>query len=260
MDQTALEGTPETQDSAKDERRRAARVWVAGVAVMRGGAAQPPTVWRVTNLSLGGAGLMGDGSMGPGRHALSLHVAGFQPLELEARVQRQQVLTRGGRCAVTFVDVTEPQMQMLRTMTAADHTPAMGTRRALVVTPDEVRARALAGELGRLGFSVRREPSAGQAVAWLQREETAVLLVDERVVDADRWNVLQFVHDTSPETRRLVIANDVRGFRLYYAMKAGLVEGLIEPGAAGEALARHLIGPPAAGAAPLRSPRGRAAR
>jgi hypothetical protein len=103
---------------------------------------------------------------------------------------------------------------------------------------------------------VRREASAGQAVAWLQREETEALIVDERVLEAERWNMLQFVHDTSPETRRLVIANDVRGFRLYFAIKAGLVEGLIAPDAAGDALARHLIGPPSA----LSSPRARAAR
>jgi ActR/RegA family two-component response regulator len=242
LDETAA---PVAQTS---ERRRAVRAQVAGIAVMQSGA-QAPSVWRVSNLSLGGAGLVGDGTLAPGRHLLCLHVAGFPALDLQAKVLRRQVMTRGGRCAVKFLDVTGSQAEALQAMMAADHTAAPLARRALVVTADDVRARALTRELGHLGFSVRREKSAGQAVAWMQREETEALLVDESVVGMDRWNVLQFVHDTAPETRRLVIANDVRGFRLYYAIKAGLVEGLIEPSAAsaGEALARHLSAAPAVG-------------
>jgi ActR/RegA family two-component response regulator len=234
--------TPGTQ---LGERRHATRTWVAGVAILQAGG-QPPSVWRVSNLSVGGAGLVGDGTLAPGLHTLCLHVAGFAALDLHAKVLRRQVMTRGGRCAVKFVDVTDAQSEMLRAMMAADHTAAPVARRALVVTADDVRARTLTRELTSLGFSVRREKSAGQAVAWLQREETEAILVDEGVVGADRWNVLQFVNDTAPETRRLVIANDVRGFRLYYAIKAGLVEGLVEPTSAGEALARHLTGVPAA--------------
>jgi ActR/RegA family two-component response regulator len=239
IDQTASQGTQ------LGERRRAARIWVAGVAVMQSGS-QPPSVWRVSNLSVGGAGLVGDGTLAPGRHVLCLHVAGFPPLDLRAKVLRRQVLTRVGRCAVKFVDLTDAQSETLAAMMAADHAPAPAMRRALIVTADDVRAQALLRELAPMGFAVRREKSAGQAVAWMQREETEALLVDEGVVGADRWNVLQFVHDTAPETRRLVIANDVRGFRLYYAIKAGLVEGLVEPSAAGEALARHLTGAQAA--------------
>ena len=240
MDQAA---TPETQSG---ERRRAVRVSVAGVAVLQNGT-QPPSVWRVSNLSVGGAGLVGDGAMIVGRHALSLHVAGFSAVDLEVKVLRRQLVTRAGRCAVRFVDLSDAQKQALREIMAADHSPTTVRRRALVVASDPARTRALFGELARLGFAVREEASPGQAVAWLQREETEIVIVDERVVETDRWNLLQFVRDTAPEIRRLVIASDVRGFRLYYAIKAGLVEGLVEPTAAGEALARHLTGaPPAA--------------
>jgi ActR/RegA family two-component response regulator len=241
LDETATT-SPATQSG---ERRHSARTWVAGVAVMQSGS-QPPAVWRVSNLSVGGAGLIGDGTMSPGVSSLCLHVAGFAPLELKARALRRQIMTRGGRGAVRFVDVTETQHEALTAMMAAEHAAAPVARRALVVTADDVRARGLSRELGMLGYAVRREKSAGQGVAWLQREETEVMLVDENVVGADRWNVLQFVNDTAPETRRFVIANDVRGFRLYYAIKAGLVEGLIEPTAAGDALARQLAGAPAA--------------
>jgi len=107
-----------------------------------------------------------------------------------------------------------------------------------------------------LGFAVRREASPGQALAWLQTEEMEILLVDESLVEADRWSLLQFVRTTAPEVRRLVLASDVRGFRLYYAIKAGLVDGLVEPTTAGESLARHLTGAPAA----VSPPRARSAR
>jgi ActR/RegA family two-component response regulator len=232
----------ETQSS---ERRRAPRLWVPGIAVLRSGT-QPPSVWRVSNLSSGGAGLVGDGRLETGRHSLSLHVAAFAPLELEVNVLRRQLITRGGRCGVRFVGITESQQRVLAAIEAADHTPTATSRRALVVTRDEARAQALAGELRPLGFAVRREASPGQAGAWLQREETEAVIVDESIVEVDRWSLLQFVRDTAPDVRRLVIASDVRGFRLYYAMKAGLVDGLVEPAIAGDDLARHLMGAPAA--------------
>jgi hypothetical protein len=234
----------ETAETQSSERRRAPRVWVPGVAVLTSGT-QPPSVWRVSNLSVGGVGLVGDGRLETGRHSLALHVAGWEPLALEVKVLRRQLLTRGGRCGVRFVDVTEPQARTLREIAAAAYGPSDVGPRALVVAPDEGRAKALSKELGLLGFAVRREASPGQAGAWLQREETEVLLVDESVVAADRWSLLQFVRDTEPEMRRLVIASDVRGFRLYYSIKAGLVDGLVEPTMSADEIARHLSGAPA---------------
>ena len=222
------------------ERRRARRVWVAGVAVLRGGS-QPPSVWRVGNLSLGGASLLGEGAL-TGRLAMSLHVAGFPDMELTATLVRRQLSTRAGRCAVRFVDVSDGQRRLLRDILAADHSPAHARRRALLVQSDEVRGPALAAELAALGFAVRNEASPGQAAAWLQRETAEVLLVDRRVVEMDRWSLLQFARDTAPEMRRFVLAEDVRGFRLYFALKAGLVDGLVEPQMPRDTLARHLLG------------------
>jgi hypothetical protein len=198
----------------------------------------------VSNLSAGGVGLVGDGRLETGRHALALHVAGFEPLDLEVKVLRRTLLTRGGRCGVRFVDVTEPQAQLLHEMAAAEHGPSAAGPRALVVAPDEGRAKGLSRELGLLGFAVRVEATPGQAGAWLQREDTELLLVDESVVAADRWSLLQFVRDTAPEVRRLVIASDVRGFRLYYSIKAGLVDALVEPTMSADEIARHLTGAP----------------
>jgi PilZ domain len=245
---------PEAQGS---ERRRERRIWVAGIALARGGA-QPPSAWRVTNLSSGGASLVGDGAaLPPGPLALGLHVAGFEGVELEARVLRRQLVTRAGRCAVEFVGVTEAQRRALRDILAADHTPVIVQRRALVVEGPEAHTPALPRQLEALEFSVRRETSPERGAAWLQRESTEVLLVGESIIGASSWSLLQFVRDTAPEIRRFVLASDVRTFRLYYAIKAGLVDGLIEPKMAGDALARHLLG-----SAPVkaRAPRGRAAR
>lgn len=229
------------RDTQSGERRREVRAWVPGIAVLRGGS-HAPSVFRVSNLSAGGAGLVGDGALVPGRHVVSLHVAGFPALELAATVLRQQLVRRGGRYAVRFVDVTSDQAQALGALMAADHTPSLVGRRALVVSPAGDRARVTSRELAPLGFSVRHETSPGQAIAWLQREETEVLLVDESLIEADRWSVLQVVRDLAPDIRRLVLANDVRGFRLYYAIKAGLVDGLVEPTAVADTLARDLAG------------------
>jgi hypothetical protein len=245
----------ESTETQSSERRRAPRVWVPGIAVLSSGA-QPPSVWRVSNLSAGGVGLVGDGRLETGRYTLALHVAGSEPLELEVKVLRRQLLTRGGRCGVRFDGVTPPQQRALRDIAAAEHAPAPAARRALVVAADAGRAEPISRELAFLGFGVRREPMPGQAAAWLQREESEVVIVDERVLEAERWSLLQFVRDTAPEARRLVIASDVRGFRLYYAIKAGLVDALVEPKMAADALARHLTSAPTA-ATPRR---GRAAR
>jgi hypothetical protein len=247
----------EMQDRNEEagERRRAGRVQVPGIAVLRSGG-HAPSVFRVSNLSEGGASLVGDGALVPGRHAVSLHVAGFAALELEATVLRQQLVRRGGRYAIKFVGLTAFQTETLRAVMAADHTPSLGGRRAMVVAPAGDRARTTTRELAALGFATRHETSPGQAVAWMQREETEVLLVDESLIEADRWSSLQLVRDTAPEVRRLVLANDVRGFRLYYAMKAGLVDGLVEPGTVGETLARDLVGVHAA----RKEPRRRATR
>jgi hypothetical protein len=226
--------------SRRNERRRERRIWVPGVAVLQSGG-QPPAVWRVSNLSTGGAALIGDGGLMMSPLTLRLHVAGFETLYLSARVLRQQLITRSGRCGIRFVDVGDRQRRMLRDIASAEHTPTLVSRRALVVIPDVHKAPNLVAELTGMGFDVRRESSPGQAAAWLQREGAEVLLVDESAVEIDRWSLLRFTHDTAPETRRMVLAEDVRGFSLYYAIKAGLVEGLVEPSMAGDALARHLL-------------------
>jgi ActR/RegA family two-component response regulator len=248
MDQTH---EPEAQGR---ERRRERRAWVAGIAVVHGGG-QTPSVWRVENLSLGGASLVGDGALPAARLSLELHVAGFPGVAVQAKVLRRQLVTRAGRSAVKFVDASEVQRQALREILAAEHTPAIVRRGALVVDGDGARAPGLSSELTSLGFSVHRETSPEQAAAWLQRETPEILLLDASVIQAHRWSLLQFVRDTAPEVRRFVLAGDVLGFRLYYAIKAGLVDGLVEPKMAGEALARRLLG---AAPAPGRS-RGRAA-
>jgi hypothetical protein len=250
MDQTH---EPEAQGR---ERRRERRAWVAGIAVVSSGS-QTPSVWRVDNLSLGGASLVGDGALPAARLSLSLHVAGFRGLALEARVLRRQLVTRAGRSAVKFMDVSEEERQTLREILAADHAPSVARRRALIVDREGAKTPGLSGELASLGFSVHRETAPEQAAAWLQKETAEILLVGASVIEAHRWSLLQFVRDTAPEIRRFVLASDVRGFRLYYAIKAGLVDGLVEPKMAGDTLARHLLG-----ARPSRSraPRRRTAR
>jgi hypothetical protein len=236
-----MDGIDRLPGAKGGERREERRVPVSGVALLQGGG-QAPAVWRLTNLSQGGAALIGDGTLPSAQFALGLHVAGFAAVDLEAKVLRRQLVVRDGKCAVRFVGVGEAQKQALRDILAADHSAAIGGRRALIVDRDDVKTPGLSSELVALGFNVRRESAPEKAAAWLQREETEVVLVGERIVAGHRWNLLEFIRDTAPEIRRFVLASDVRGFRLYYAIKAGLVEGLIPPDLAGEALARYLLG------------------
>jgi len=224
--------------------------------VLQGGS-QPPAIWRVTNLSLGGASLVGEGALLPPRFSASIHVAGFPVVEVEAKILRRQLVTRAGKCGVKFVNVSDAAREMLQKILAAAYTPLLVRPRALIVDDDPESMLALSTELVSLGFTVRREASPEQAAAWLQREDTEVLLVGESIVGASGWSLLEFVRDTAPDIRRLVLAEDVRGFRLYYAIKAGLVDGLVGRKMAGDALARHVLG-----AAPAKSgsPRRQAAR
>src|SRR4051812_41720309 len=222
-----------------EERRRQRRVRVAGVALLRGGA-QPPSVWRVIDLSLGGASLVGDGVLPATRFSVGLHVARFEPVALEARILRKQLVTRAGKCAVKFVDVSDMQSEMLQEMLAADHTPPLVQRRALIVDGQGGLPLGLSAEIASLGFAIREESSPEQAAAWLQRDNTEVLVVAESALEANHWSLLQFARDTAPEIRRLVLVDRVPGFRLHYAMKAGLVEGLVEPKMPRDDLARHL--------------------
>ena len=185
---------------------------------------------------------MGAGAVLLERVSMDLHVAGFPDVELEARLVRRQLATRKGRCALKFIDPSEEQQRILREMLGADHAPAPERRRALLVHAEEERIPSLAADVAALGFAVRNETSTGQAAAWLQRENADLLLVEHRVVETDRLGLLQFARDTVPEMRRFVLAPDVRGFRLYFAIKAGLVDGLVEPAMPRQQLARHLLG------------------
>jgi hypothetical protein len=185
---------------------------------------------------------VGGGAVLLDRVSMDLHVAGFPNLELETRLVRRQLATQNRRCALRFIDVPEEQRRILREMVGADHAPAAARRRALLVHADEARIPALATDVAALGFAVRSETSTGQAAAWLQRESADLILVEHRVVETDRWGLLQFARDTVPEMRRFVLAPDVRGFRLYFAIKAGLVDGLVDPAMPRHQLARHLLG------------------
>jgi hypothetical protein len=227
------------------ERRRQRRIWVPGIAVVRAGG-QPSAAWRIVNLSLGGASLEGDGALPTTPFHLGLYVAGCEPVDVNARILRKQVVTRAGRCAVRFSDLTDTQRRALEEVLAVDHAPSMTRRRALVVDREGGHAGALVPELAAMGFTVRAETSSEHAAAWLQKESADVLLAGENIIEINRWSLLQFVRDTAPETRRLVVADAVRGFGLYYAMKAGLVEGLIDPQLPADTLARHLLGGPPA--------------
>src|SRR4051794_41980126 len=84
------------------ERRRAQRAWVPGIAVLRSGA-QPPSVWRVANLSTGGVSLVGGGAVLLDRVSMDLHVAGFPNLELETRLVRRELATQNRRRAPRFI-------------------------------------------------------------------------------------------------------------------------------------------------------------
>ena len=120
-------------------------------------------------------------------------------LALETRLVRRQLATHNRRCALRFVDTSDEQRRILGEMLGADHAAAPARRRALLVHADQAHIPPLATDVAALGFSVRSETSTGQAAAWLQRESADLLLVEHRVVETDRWGLLQFAHDTAPK-------------------------------------------------------------
>src|SRR5205814_9664580 len=105
---------------------------------------------------------------------------------------------------VKFADVADVQSQMLRRILAADHTPSLVQKRALIVDGQDGLPPALLAEIASLGFAIREESSPEQAAAWLQKESTEILLVAESAIESNHWSLLQFARDTAPEIRRLV--------------------------------------------------------
>jgi hypothetical protein len=186
-------------------------------------------VWFVRDLSIGGASIMGDSMLISGqRFALKLYLAGHEPLELAARVLRRQLAFRRGQCAVVFENVTAEQSAVLTAAIEAWKDPA-----AMPVPPDTLVASPsdvhgpLMRELAAIGRSALQVPSPFAAAAWLHRGAVAVL-VEQNLIEVGGWNFMNFVRDTWPQIKRLVIAKDIHGFRLNLALRSGLVDAVVE--------------------------------
>lgn len=227
--------------AAAQNRRRHSRTQAPAIAsVVRSDGTT--AVWRVRDLSLGGASLIGDAPLAPGeRVELTFHLPGRAPVALATRVVRRQLATRA-RTAVAFDAVDGGVAATLEQVVAAGaaRTPETSVTE-LVVGRGSAGAAVLERELATAGRAVRRVESPLDAAAWLELSTPpTTLLVEEDALVFRGWKLLPHAKDTHPLVRRVVIGNAIQSFRLNLAIRSGLVDGVLEHGCAPEDAARRL--------------------
>jgi hypothetical protein len=223
-------------------RRRHRRSEVPAVAVVPA-ADGSVAVWHMRDVSLGGACIVGDGMLISGqKFAFSLYLAGGPPLQVVGKVLRRQLATRRGECAITFEGLdaaqTAAMTQAIEAWADPAHAPPSPDTLVVLASPSRLLS-PLMRELRALGRTPLQVASPFEAAAWLQRDSAAIL-VEQDQVEVAGWNFMNFVRETWPEIRRLVIAKDIHSFRLNIALRCGLVDSVLEKPFRAAALAGKL--------------------
>lgn len=231
----AVEKQPGSSPEVKPaNRRRHRRVRPAAVAALERDQ-KSLSVWTVKDLSVGGASLMGDGTLSPGEHVqLTLHMPNRPPLPVCARVLRRQ-LANHGRTAICFEKLGPSQNSSLdEAVAAANEAHAAAAITDLIVGRGSPASALLERELSAVGRLVRRVESPVDAAAWLELATgVTTVIIEEDLMVFHGWKLLPHVREMRPAVRRLVLGNPIQSFRLNMALRSGLVEGVLEQGAAG---------------------------
>ncbi len=210
-------------------RRKYKRNKVAAVAV----ATQPdgsPGVFLVRDLSAGGASMLGDAVLLSGQKIpLTLYLAGRAPMALTAKVLRRQVTGRRGRCAVSFKSLSAEHSAVIADAVEVGRDPgsALLAPDVFIVADPSSSVGTLTRQLFTLGHTPRHVVSPFEAAAWLHPGAVA-MLVDQQLMEVGGWNFIQFVRDSWPHVRRIVIGKEIHSFRLNLALRCGLVEAALE--------------------------------
>jgi CheY-like chemotaxis protein len=181
----------------------------------------------VQDLSVGGACLMGHFTTPPGRHlTLMLQFPGKPAFSVSAAVVRHDNLgpTRQ-RTAVRFVQLDAEQEDAIQEALVAtlERERARLLATVLVISSDDESRDALEHDLLDLGVQAVTVATPLEALAWLERPNTRIttVVVDVSPGAAQGLDVLDFVGENHPRIQRVVMADEVRPFRLDLALRSG---------------------------------------
>lgn len=212
--------------SLPPEHRRHRRSEVVATAVVFS-AGQMHGNFLVQDLSVGGACLMGHLDAMPGmKLTVMLQFPGGTAFSVAAVVVRHDALgpTRE-RTAVTFVGLTPEQEDTVQEaiVAALERERARLLATVLVISGDDQSRGALEYDLRELGVEAVGVGTPLEALAWLERPDTriATVVVDVSPGAAQGLDVLDFVGENHPRIQRVVMADELRPFRLDLALRSG---------------------------------------
>jgi hypothetical protein len=225
------------------ERRRDRRFPVPAVAAVGGGAGKHLGIFAVTDLSCGGASLVGEGVLAPGEMVeLTLQMPAVPLLKLRGTVLRRQATgPRGRRCALRFDRLTAEEASALSAALAA---PPCHPGSAVVLVVWN-RSSGIAA-LGRELTAVRSPPlfatSPLEAAAWLRVAGGLLqaVMVDYLLAGSGGWDFLQYLREYHVRLKRVLLVDGVGNFRLNLLLSSGLADAAIEKPWTAAALARKL--------------------
>jgi CheY-like chemotaxis protein len=208
------------------ENRRHARSEVVATAVVFS-SEQLHGTFLVQDLSVGGACLMGHFTSPPGKRLhLLLQFPGKPALSVRAALVRHDTLgpTRE-RTAVSFMGLTAEEEDAIQEaiVAALERERARLLATVLVISADDLSRGALEHDLHAIGVQAVAVATPLEALAWLERPGAciATIVVDVSPGAAQGLDVLDFVGESHPDIRRVVMADEVRPFRLDLALRSG---------------------------------------
>jgi CheY-like chemotaxis protein len=181
----------------------------------------------VQDLSVSGACLLGHLDAPDGaKLTMLLHFGRRPPFSVTATVVRHDEGSLAkARTAIVFVHLTAQQEDIIQDAIAAtlERERARLLATVLVLAPEGQSRALLEDDLRAVGHEPVGISTPLEAVAWLDRPGTriAIVLVDVSSGAATGLDVLDFLGEHHPRIRRVVIADEVRPFRLDLALRSG---------------------------------------
>lgn len=181
----------------------------------------------VQDLSAGGACLLGDVAVPLGtRVNMFLQFAGRPVLSLTATVVRHaQEGSAHHQTAVSFADLRPDQEDAIHEaiVAALERENARRAATVLVIAPDDESRDVLESDLRALGHEAVGVTTPLEALAWLERPGARIstVVIDVSPGAAQGLDVLEFLGEHHPRIHRVVMADELRPFRLDLALRSG---------------------------------------
>jgi DNA-binding NtrC family response regulator len=155
-----------------------------------------------------------------------LQFPGKTPFSVRARVVRNDDHHRkSARTAISFVDLAADDEDSIHEaiMTALERESAQRSATILVLDHDAPSRTALERDLRALGHQAVGVATPLEALSWLERPDAriATVVVDLSGGPAHGLDVLEFLGAHHPTIQRVVMADEVRPFRLDLALRSG---------------------------------------